>query len=206
MSDLLFPSFVGLTWPVQKRPVTSTIVQTTASGSELRASAWSSPLLEWGLAFDTLRTKLLLNDLAAPYAEYEELADFYNAHGGRRESFLFNDLYDNTAVASVFGEGDGVRTVFTLGRTLAGLGAIQIGKAVTITAVYIDGVATGAYSSSGNQITFSAAPAACAELSWSGTFYWRVRFRDDAADFANFVDQIWENRALWLRQVKGAFA
>jgi uncharacterized protein (TIGR02217 family) len=199
MSNAVFPTLPGLTWPVVKRPVTSSIVQTTASGKELRATTQRRPLLEWGLQYEVLRTRTVLG---VGYTEYEQLAGFFNARGGRRDSFLFNDLADNATTFSVFGEGDGVTTTFRLGRAIGG-GVVQIGGVNTVTAVYIDGVATGAYTITGNEITFSSPPPACAELAWSGTYYFRVRFRDDALDFSNFMQYLWENRTVWLRQVKG---
>jgi hypothetical protein len=199
MSTAVFPTLPGIMWPVVKRPVTSTIVQTTASGKELRATMQRAPLLEWGLQYELLRTKTVLG---VGYTEYEQLAGFFNARGGRRDSFLFDDPVDNATTFSVFGEGDGVTTTFRLGRAIGG-GVVQIGGVNTVTAVYIDGVPTGAYTISGNQITFSSAPGACAELAWSGTYYFRVRFRDDAIDFGNFLQHLWEARAVWLRQVKG---
>lgn len=129
MSSAVFPTLPGLTWPIQKKPVTSAIVQTTASGRELRSTSWSSPLFEWGLQFTTLRAKQLLDGGGVPYAEYETLAGFFNARGGRNENFLFVDPTDGTT--------------------------------------------------------------------------YRVRFRDDRTDFANFMQFLWENRTIWIRQVKG---
>lgn len=199
MSNALFPTLPGLAWPVVKRPVTVSVVQTTASGKELRATMQKTPVLEWGLQYELLRTKLVLG---TAYTEYEQLAGFFNARGGRRDSFLFDDVADNATTFSVFGEGDGSTTTFRLGASIGG-GVVQIGAVNTVTAVYVDGVATGAYTITGNQITFSSAPGPCAELAWAGTYYYRVRFRDDALDFGNFLQYLWEGRSVWLRQVKG---
>src|SRR5436190_1861908 len=112
MSDALYPTLAGLTFPVQKTPITASIIQTTASGQELRSSFWSSPLFEWGLKYDVLRTNSIFG---VTYTEYEELA-------------------------------------------------------------------------------------------WSGTFSFRVRFRDDKTDFVNFLQHLWDNQTIWLRQLKGAVA
>ena len=199
MSSAVFPVLPGLAFPLQKKPITSTIIQTTASGRELRASSWRSPVFEWGLKYDVVRTG---THFGTAYTEYETLAGFFNARGGRRESFLFEDPSDHTTAATPFGEGDGVTTTFTLGRTISG-GFVHVGAIHTITSVTIDGVATGAYTISGSRITFAAPPPKCAELAWTGTFYYRVRFRDDRTDFDYFMRSLWENRAIWIRQVKG---
>jgi hypothetical protein len=198
----VFPTLAGLAWPTLKRPVSSTIVQTTASGKELRATMQKLPLLEWGLQYEVLRTVDVDPSTLLPYTELEQLAGFFNARGGRRDSFLFNDPADNATTFSVFGEGDGVTTTFRLGRAIGG-GLVQIGAVNTVTAVYIDGVATGAYTIVGNQITFSSAAGCVRELAWAGTYYFRVRFKEDVLDVENFLRHLWDAKTIWLRQVKG---
>lgn len=56
--------------------------------------------------------------------------------------------------------------------------------------------------SSTGLVTFSTAPAAGAALTWNGVYFWRVRFDQDAADFTNFLYQLWELKQLTLVSVK----
>lgn len=53
-------------------------------------------------------------------------------------------------------------------------------------------------------ITFTAAPAAGAALTWTGSYYWRVRFNDDVTEFNNFLSQLWEAKKVTLVSVKAA--
>lgn len=50
--------------------------------------------------------------------------------------------------------------------------------------------------------TAARAPANGAALTWSGSFYWRVRFDLDQADFNNFLSQLWELKKIVLVSVK----
>lgn len=51
-------------------------------------------------------------------------------------------------------------------------------------------------------ITFSYPPPAGAALTWTGNFYWRCRFMQDAADFNQFMRQLWELKTLEFTTVK----
>jgi hypothetical protein len=51
-------------------------------------------------------------------------------------------------------------------------------------------------------ITFTAAPAAAAVLTWTGSYYWRVRFKQDATEFSQFMQKLWEARTVELITVK----
>jgi hypothetical protein len=194
----ILPTLPGLTYPVQKKHVVNVAVHTTASGRELRSSWWRDPLFEWGLSYELLRTQLVNG---VPFTEYDALAGFFNTVRGRAAAFLFDDVTDNVASNSLFDTGDGVTRTFTLRRVVGG-GSAPIGAVNTITNVSVAGVTSTAYTIAGNQITFAVAPAVCADLTWTGTFFYKVRFRDDIASFANFMKYLWESKAIWLRQVK----
>lgn len=89
---------------------------------------------------------------------------------------------------------DGFEPVYTLNQTQA---AVRI---------YID---TGAgpvlqtlgthYSiNSSGMVTFTTPPPANAALTWTGAYYWRVRFAIDHIDFANFLYQLYELKKVEL--------
>lgn len=56
--------------------------------------------------------------------------------------------------------------------------------------------------SSSGLVTFTTAPANGAFLVWTGSYYWRVRFADDAVEFNNFLYQLWELKQVSLLTVK----
>jgi hypothetical protein len=51
-------------------------------------------------------------------------------------------------------------------------------------------------------VTLAVAPLLNAILTWTGSYYWRVRFDIDQADFNNFLYQLWELRKIALVSVK----
>ena len=59
-----------------------------------------------------------------------------------------------------------------------------------------------AYTVSGNTVTFATAPASGAALQWSGMFSFLCRFDDDAADFEQFMANLWRVEKLAFRSVR----
>lgn len=51
-------------------------------------------------------------------------------------------------------------------------------------------------------VTFTVAPPAGAMLTWTGAYYWRVRFAQDEAEFSNFMQGLWELKTIELVSVK----
>ncbi len=113
MSNSVFPTLPGLSWGVIKRPRFSTIVQKTASGKEIRSALMSYPLWEFQLSFEVLRG-------SNGYSEMQTLAGFFNSMLGSYDTFLFNDLTDNSVTAQSFGTGNGITAAFQLVRPLGG--------------------------------------------------------------------------------------
>jgi hypothetical protein len=74
--------------------------------------------------------------------------------------------------------------------------------------IFVDGVlktqGTDYTISSAGLVTFTVAPAAGAALTWSGSYYWRVRFDLDQTEFNNFLNQLWEAKKVTLVSVKAA--
>jgi uncharacterized protein (TIGR02217 family) len=202
MSQAVFPTLLGLTWNVLKAPLWSTKVQRSVGGKELRAAFYSAPIWTWTLSYEILRQ-------ATAFQELQQLVGFFNARRGRYDSFLFSDPSDNAVVTQNFGTGDDVKTAFQLVRDygaggftgrenvydLAGAPQIFVNAVLkTVTTDYTIG-STGV-------VTFVVAPAAAAALTWTGSFYRRVRFSDDSAEFNNFLTQLWEAKKIVLVSVK----
>lgn len=60
---------------------------------------------------------------------------------------------------------------------------------------------TWAVSAAGNGITFPAQPAAGHTLSWTGTYYYLCRFKDDKLTVEQFMNLMYEQKGLTLRTV-----
>lgn len=195
MSNAVLPALVGLNYPVIKTPQWSTKVQTTVSGKETRLNLWSYPIWKYTLGYDVLRSDSV-------NLELQQLIAFYNARSGSYDDWLFNDPDDNTVTNQSFGTGDGTTTAFQLQRAYGGY--VEPVRGINaISSVKVNGTTTAAYSvSATGLLTFTTAPAAGAALTWSGTYYWRVRFMDDQIDVNKFADQFWELKALKFTSCK----
>ena len=48
-------------------------------------------------------------------------------------------------------------------------------------------------------VTFTAAPASGVAITWTGTYYYRVRLLQDQADFSLFMQSLWELKTIKFR-------
>ncbi len=203
MSQAVFPSMPGLKWGSVKTPMWSTKIQRTASGRELRAAYYSAPLYKISLSYEVLRS--------GDPAELQAMVGFFNARKGSFDSFLYTDPEDHTVVNQGFGIAAAGQTRYQLVRTyggfvepvlapqLTGVGAVSIavnGVAQTVGTHYTLGV--------DGLVTFVAPPLAGQVLSWSGEFYYRVRFAQDSVDFERFLYQLWSLKKVELQTIRDA--
>lgn len=197
MSNAVFPTLPGLTWSVGKTPEFSSIVKTAVNGAETRIALWSAPRWHFKLKYELLR------DDASN--ELKTLAGFFLQRQGQYDSFLYLDPDDNMVANQSLGQGDGHTASFTLVRSFGGfiepVGAVNAAQPMSFS-VGGQTLAASAYTVSGNQVIFATAPAAGSSVMGSFSFYFRVRFADDSADFEQFMHQLWQLQSLELVSVK----
>ena len=197
MSNAVFPSLPGLAWSVGKTPEFSSIVKTAVNGAETRIALWSSPRWHFKLKYELLRDDAT--------AELKTLAGFFLQRQGQFDSFLYVDPDDNTVSGQILGQGDGNTKSFTCLRNFGGflepVGMVN-GSLPMSFAVSGQTLAASAYSVSGNQVTFAQAPASGQSVTGSFSFYFRVRFAADTADFEQFMHQLWQLQSCELVSVK----
>lgn len=193
MSNAIFPSLVGLSFPVKRAPQFNTIVQQAASGREVRAALRTYALWDWELCFDYLSS-------AAAIADWQNLLGFYLQRQGSYDAFLFNDTDDNTVTGQFVGTGDGTTVAFQLIRTLGG--ALDLVTDLNGAPVIKNNgsiVSSGNYTvgmNSSGIVTFNTAPLAGHAITWTGSYYWRVRFKEDSNQYEKFANQFWENKSI----------
>ncbi len=204
----IFPTLPGLSWSVVKQPRFATRVQRAVSGRELRALDQPNPLWSWTLSYSLLRDKWDARG-GGPGAGYDELRTlmgFFLQQQGAFQPFLFDDPTDDAVSDQYLGTGDGSTTVFqlvrTMGTALSGGGfAEPIAAPNAIGDIYFNGVrqnpANYAVDAGTGLVAFTAPPPAGQAVSADFTYYFRVRFADDSADFDNFMVRLWS-----LRQVR----
>lgn len=199
----IFPSLPGLAFSVFKEPQFKTRVQKGVSGRELRLSFQPVPTWLFKLKFNFLRDK---SDQRQPnwgttFNELRTLMGFFLQEQGSLTPFYFDDPTDDEVVGQAIGTGDGTTTQYQLVRTMGNFNE-PIVAINAIQNVYLNGVATAAYSYLGNGIiNFSAAPGNGVGITADFTYYFLVRFADDTYSFEYFLYQLWQLQELKLQSV-----
>jgi len=194
MSNQVFPTLPGLTWNVVRALEFHTRVQKAVSGREVRLAFMSSPMYTFKLSYSVLR-----QDTA--YNEMKTLAGFFLARLGSFDSFLYLDPTDNTATNAAFGVGDGSTTQFQLIRPYGAPGNVlneQVQNPLPPLTIKVGGSTVTGWTQSNGLVTFNTAPANGAALTWSGQFYYRVRFKEDVSEFNQFLANMFELKKLEL--------
>ena len=196
MGNVVFPSFPGLKWDVVKEPGFTTKVQRAVSGFELRASFQAYPLWTYSLAYEVLRADQVTLEL-------QKLMGFFLARQGQFDSFLYTDPDDNTVTDMQFGTGDGATVAFQLTRALGAGGFTFIEPVQNLNGAVVNIKDNGSVVAGANYtvsatglVTFTTAPASGHVLTWSGSYYFRVRFLQDVAAFSQFMQRLWELKKL----------
>ena len=203
----IFPSLPGLGWSVVKSPRFATRIQRAVNGRELRALDQPNPIWSWTLTYPLLRDR---SDARAPsgaaigYDELRTLAGFFLQQRGALQPFLFDDPTDNAVMGQPLGAGDSSRTVFQLLRTMGGFAEPVIAPN-TVSAIYFDGILQSAANytvdAATGFVTFATPPPAGQLVTADFTYWFRVRFADDTAEFENFMLQLWQARQIKLQSV-----
>jgi len=142
MAPPVFPSLIGLAYPVKRAPMWKTLHQEAVSGQDNPIPLWSFPRWVYELTYNVLRSDTV-------NLEWQALAAFFNQVQGSALVFRFADPDHGAAANQNFGTGDGITTSFPLRRTMTGAGGIVFTEPVfaptAITNIAIAGTPIGAY-------------------------------------------------------------
>jgi uncharacterized protein (TIGR02217 family) len=185
----VFPTLAGVSWPVKRTPMWSTIAETSVSGRNSRSRRWSYPRYQIELPYEFLR---------ADVGELDSLMGFFNQVGGSADLWQFTDPDDGTATDAPFGTGDGTTVAFQLARTKGGFSEPVFAPTGTVAIKAAGTPVSGSGFTVGTTglITFNAAPANGAALTWSGAFNWLCRFNTDTTTFEKFMKNLWDNQSI----------
>lgn len=191
--------FFGFNYPSKTPMFPGIIIHTPKSQmGEIRSTTQVYPI--WEITYDLEWARGAEN---IPSSLYNYMLGFFLQVQGSLSDFLYLDPNDNTATKQLIGIGDGVTTSFQLQRSIAnGFDIVQnLNGTPTIYANNAD-VSTADYTISQTGIVvFATAPAAGTVLTWSGNFYYRVRFASDEMRFDQMMNQIWESKEIRLQSV-----
>ena len=198
MGNAIFPTFPGLKWGRKKTAVWSTGTQKSASGRELRTAYYTYPQWRFSLSFEVLRTKASVNEL-------EQLAGFFNARKGSFESFLYDDPTDNTVADQPIGNTVQGVTRYQLVRSMGGfiepVLAVKERPAVKVGGVALTYGRDYSVTDKG-VLVFNTPQTPGRPITWTGGFYFRVRFTSDTVDFENVLGSLWAAKKIEFTSVK----
>ena len=186
MSNAVFPVLPGLKMELSKTPTWFTRVKQSLSGREVRASYWSHPTIKYELSYEVLRTYTATSEL-------EQIQGFFNARRGSFDSFLYSDPQDNAVIDQQFGLVQAGVMSYQLVRSQGGHTA-KVGRVNGAPVIKANGVTVNPANYTIDDdalLTFTALPAVNAALTWTGSYYARVRFSQDMMDFDRFTALLW---------------
>jgi uncharacterized protein (TIGR02217 family) len=143
---------------------------------------------------------LIQGDLAA-------IMSFFLRRKGRFESFYLTDPDDNKLVNQLIGLGDGVNKNFQAIRTLGGGGGFSepIFKFNGTPTITVGGTLYESFAVDNmGIISFADAPELGSEIVITeGSFYFRVRFKQDIQEYSKFYSNLWNLKKCELISLKG---
>lgn len=200
MSNYVFPSFQGWSWEKTITPVWNTQTYESESGRETRIQKWKYPRYKISLTYNFLTDNTSKWHLEK--GDIERLQGFFNAVGGSFDDFLYFDDTENYVENQTFGLGNGQQTVFQLVRNHP-YWAEPVNGIVEIPQIFIDGVLTTEVSVDPyGVVTFDSPPPADSVLTWTGNYYFRVRFDNDEIELTRTWDGLWESIEISMKTVK----
>jgi len=186
----VLPALPGISYPQQKTVNWPKVEAKALSGKRARQALQTYPTYSYQIPLNYLRTTEAI-------AEFQALMGFVNSLAGGVGLFGYTDPDDSTVADETFAEGDGTtKGPYQLVRGLGGFTepVFLLNGSPTI---MVAGVQTSAFTVDPHgRVTFDAAPAAGAQLSWTGSYYWPCRFDDDTLDFEKFVFNMYSVKAL----------
>lgn len=203
MSNVLFPELPGLEWDASITPMFNTKIMTSINGRELRASFQAAPKYEISLSYAFLRENKGRKEL-------QQLQGFYLERRGAFDSFLYKMPDDNQFDCTFV--GDGATTSFQLYKDMY-TSQLPLGNTKEQMVGEVDpnmwnqtpvkpmwdantskpmwNAATAKITSDGKYILSQPLEAGI-EITISGTYFYRCRFKDDTQQYVNFMHKLWK--------------
>lgn len=201
MTNSVFPTFQGWSYHKEITPQWKTNVYESTSGKENRVQKWSYPRYKICLNYNFM-TDNSVQSVSLDKGDIEKLQGFFNSVGGNSEDFLFLDELENSCENQVFGVGDASTKEFQLLRSLPDW-TEPVNGILTQPTIKVNGTTVSNYTwDNFGRIVFNTAPALDAVLTWSGTYYFRVRFEEEELELSRTFDGLWEGIEVNLITVK----
>lgn len=176
MSYVVMPPMpMSMAAGLKKTPRFNTVKQKTAAGLTAAAALMPYPCWDFEFSMDHIPGR-------ETYGIISKFFGTYLATAGGANLFLFSDPQDNYVRGAQFGTGNGTAVAFQLSRNIFSYPDI-IQNLNGAPKIYVNGTLTAPASiSATGVVTFSAAPANNAVLTWTGSYYYACRFSEDTID------------------------
>lgn len=188
MSNLIYPTLAGLEWNVVRAPIWSTTKKPSVSGRLFGVANYAFPRYKYTLSYSVLRQ-------GGSYAELSQIVGLFNQVYGDFDTFLWTDPDDYTVTAQALGLGDASNKLFQLVRTWGSF-VEPVYDVNSAPLIYLNGVlqtlTTNYTLSATGLVTFVTAPGAGVAITWTGTYYRRVRFSQNTLATSKFMTNLWE--------------
>lgn len=186
----VFPALVGVKFPIPRKINWDAAKQRALSGKTARFSNYTYPTYSWQVDIGVLRS-------AQAFTELQQLMGFVNALQGPVGLFGYTDPDDNAVSNATFGLGDGAtagpfQLVRPFGNFVEPIFLLNGNPTISVAGTPTTAFTVDLY----GRVTFNAAPANGAQLTWSGAFYWPCRFDDDSTDISLFQSGIYQAKKL----------
>lgn len=202
MSTTVFPTLKGRDIVIDRVPTFSTRKPKAVSGKIVSISQWSTPIYQWTLIYNFLRTGAFGS---GTFTELEQLRGFFETLKGAGDSFLFADPNDNAVTGQAIGNTSGLlATTYQLQRTSGGasLPILAPNLAATFN-LYVNAVlktrgtdytVTDWSSTTPGLITFLTGhvPSAALPITADFSYYFPCSFDDDQMNFSRFATNVYK--------------
>ena len=196
MSQQVFPSLPGVDIAIGRTQSHATLIQTSASGKEQRASLRSGrPCYTYTLRYNFLRQDGFSTNVLD---ELRTLSKFMNDMKGRFDSFLFICPVESSVRDQVIGVGDASTVAFQLSDSLGNPIHDVNGSASIYVAGALKSLGPDYTISSKGLVTFVNPPANLSAVTWSGAYYRRCRFEADEMELERLAALVWTGDAIKL--------
>ena len=209
-----WPELKGLAFPVVKRAIGgSTLIDSAASGREVRIGLWSLPKWEWDLTYGYLPDKQANGTTAN---DLKTQSGYVLSHFGALRGFPYRDPSHYSVTDQPIGTGDGVADTFLLIATygltpftvnepigyLMDSPALVLKKNGTVLSEGPD------YSVNTDQpytqyVVLTTPPAPGDLLTATMEFCYMVRIKEDTVEYQEMFDQLWECQKVTLVSLRG---
>jgi uncharacterized protein (TIGR02217 family) len=188
MSNLVYPALPGLEWNVARAAIWSSTKRPSVSGRLFVAANYSYPRYKYTLSYSVLRQ-------GGTFTELNQVVGLFNKCFGDFDSFLWTDPDDSSVTAQSIGLGNGTGKLFQLVRTWGGF-VEPVYDVNSAPLIYLNGtlqtVNTHYTVGSTGVVTFVTAPGAGVAVTWTGTYYRRVRFSQNTLSATKFLSNLWD--------------